>query len=223
VTEYRDMGILPEALFNALLRLGWSHGDQEIFARQEAIELFDIADSRRAPAIFDMEKLKSTFNHHYMRAAEPISIKRLLVERLSGLGLSVAVDDPRLDLLLEPLSDRARTVVEMADQARVLLAPEVVFDEQSKRKHLKPAAAPIMEDVARRLEALDGSARDEEIMACFKTVAEERGVGMGKVAQPVRVALIGTDRSPGIELVVRVLGIERAVARIRAAARSLGE
>lgn len=220
VTDYREAGILSDALFNALLRLGWSHGDQEIFSRQEAVALFDIKDARRAPAIFDVEKLKSTFNHHYLRAAEPATIRKLLSEQLASLGLAVGADDPRLGLLVAPLSDRNRTVREMAEQAKVLLAPEVAFDEKAQKKHLTPAAAPILEDVAARLEALPEEPSDEAIMACFTTVAEARGLGMGKVAQPARVAMLGTDRSPGIELVVRVVGVERAAERIRAAAAS---
>jgi glutamyl-tRNA synthetase len=218
VTEYREMGILSDALFNALLRLGWSHGDQEIFSRAEAVALFDIKDARRAPAIFDTEKLKSTFNHHYLRAGDAGLVRRLLSEQLAGLGLAVEADDPRLGLLVAPLSDRARTVREMAEQARVLLAPEVAFEEKAQKKHLTPAAATVLEEVASRLEALPADPTDGDIMACFTGVAEAHGLGMGKVAQPARVAMLGTDRSPGIELVVRVVGIARAAARMRAAA-----
>lgn len=221
VTDYRDMGILPEALFNALVRIGWSHGDQEIFSQEELVQLFEIADSSKSQAIFDLEKLKSMFNHHYLRAADPARIRGLLVEQLRAFDLEIDAGDPRLELLIEPLSERARTLGEMAEQAAVLFAPEVTFVEKPKKKHLKPAAVPIMNDVAERLGALDQDASDEAIMACFKEVAEARGVGMGKVAQPARVAMLGTDRSPGIELVIRVLGPKLAAQRIKDAAENI--
>lgn len=222
VTDYREEGILPEALFNALLRLGWSRGDQEIFDRDEVVRLFELEQCNRAPSIFDFDKLRNLFNHHYIRQAEPDRLARLLCEQLDRKDLHVEPTDPRIQTLIEPLSDRSRTMREMAERAYPLLAPEVTFEEKPKKKHLKPKAAPLLEDLADRLAALGEGAGDEAIMGCFKGVAEAHGVGLGKVAQPARVALIGTDQSPGIELVVRVIGLERAVERIRAAAEGIG-
>jgi glutamyl-tRNA synthetase len=221
VTDYHEEGFLPEALFNALVRLGWSHGDQEIFERDELIRLFELDKVSRAPAIFDFEKIRNLFNHHSIRAAAPERVRGLLSEQLAALGLDVASDDPRLVLLVEPLSERSRTMREMAEQAKVMLAPEVVFEDKARAKHCKPAAAPIMKALADRLEGLPADADGEAIMACFHAVAEELGVGMGKVAQPARVAMIGTDRSPGIDIVVKILGLDRAVARIRALAATI--
>lgn len=221
VTEYHDDGILPEALFNALLRMGWSHGDQEIFTKEEAIELFDIADCSRPAGVFDFDKLRSTFNHHYLRAAPTERIRPLWMEQLTELGVEIAPDDPRLDLLLDPLRERARTIREMAEQAKPLLTPTVEFAEKARKKHLKAKAAPLLRQAADRLEGLGSSPTDEEIVDCFRSVAADNEVGMGKVAQPCRVAMVGTDRSPGIDLVARVVGLERAAKRIRAAAAEL--
>jgi len=140
-----------------------------------------------------------------------------------ALGLEIDAADARLDLVIGPLSDRARTLKELAEQALPLLAPEVTFVPKPRKRHLRPVAIPFMEAVADRLEALPEDPTDDAIMACFKGVAEEMEVGMGKVAQPVRVAMLGTDRSPGIEIVVRVVGIPRAVERIRAAVQAIKE
>jgi len=221
VTEYREAGFLPEALFNALLRLGWSHGDQELFTREEMVRLFDLAKTSRAPAIFDFDKLRNLFNHHHMRQAAPERIAALAAEQLAKMGLEVAADDPRLAMLVGPLTERAKTAVELAEQARVLLAPELSLDEKAAKKHLKPAAAPILRLLADRLAALPPGADGPAVMGCFEAVAAASGVGLGKVAQPARVAMIGTDHSPGIDLVVRAVGIETAVQRIRGAAARL--
>ena len=217
VTDYRDQGFLPEALVNAFVRMGWSHGDQEVFDRDELIKLFDLKDVGRAPSIFDFEKIRNLFNHHFIGKAEPERIAKLLVEQLAKLDLDIAADDPNVAMLIEPLSERSTTIVEMAEAAKVLLDPVVTFQKKPKKRHLRPVAAPVLEDLANRLDALPEDPADEAIMACFKGVAEDREIGLGKVAQPARVSMLGTDRSPGIELVVRVVGVKRAVERIRAA------
>jgi glutamyl-tRNA synthetase len=221
VTEYREDGILPEALFNGLLRMGWSHGDQEVFTRDEAIALFDIADCSRSPGIFDLEKLRSTFSHHFLRLAPPERLLPLLADQLRAMGLAIDAADPRLALLVGPLSERARTMREMALQARPLLVDAVALDERAVAKHLKPAAKPLLLRVADALEALGPEPTEQDVVACFHAVAESAGVGLGKVAQPCRVALVGTDRSPGIDLVVRVVGVARATERIRRLAATL--
>ncbi len=221
VTDYRDEGILPEALWNALLRLGWSHGDQEIFARDEVVPLFELSKVSRSPSIFDFDKLRNLFSHHFVRAAEPSRLAALVVEHLGRIGLEVAADDPRLALLLPALTERARTLVELAEQARPFLSDDVAVDEAAAKKHLKPEAAPLLADLADRIERLPAGADGPAIMACFEAAAEAGGVKLGKVAQPARVLMLGTDRSPGIDLVVRVLGLPRAVARIRDGASRL--
>jgi glutamyl-tRNA synthetase len=218
VTEYRDEGILPEALFNALLRMGWSHGDQELFSRDEAVSLFDLEAASRAAGIFDFGKLRNLFNHHFMREAGADRLSALLAEQLAAFDLEIAPADPRLPLLLGPLSDRARTVKEMAEQAAPLLAPEVRFVDKAQRKHLKPQAAPYLRAVAEEFEKLPDEPDEESIMAALRSVAAAHEVGLGKVAQPARVAMVGTDRSPGMDLLVTILGLPRAIERIRAAA-----
>jgi len=221
VTEYRDEGILPEALVNGLLRLGWSHGDQELFTKQEMVDLFDLAGTSRAPSIFDMNKLRNLFNQHYLLKAEPERLQSMWVLQLEGLGLHVDPDDPRLALLFEPLRERARTVREMAEQAKALLSEQVVFEEKPKKKHLKPKALGALEALADGLEALPADAPGEAIMETFHGVADKLELKLGKVAQPARVAMVGTDRSPGIDLVVRAVGLDVAVARLRSAAADL--
>ncbi len=185
------------------------------------MKLFDIVDCSRAAGIFDLEKLRNTFNHHFIRESSVERLVLLLAEQLAFIGLEISSDDPRLPLLIEPLSDRSRTMREMAEQALPLLDPEVKFVERAMKKHLKAKAKVLMEAVASKLEALGSEPTDEEIEHCFRGVSEEQGVGMGKVAQPCRVAMVGTDRSPGIHLVVRIVGIDRSAQRIRAAAAAL--
>lgn len=219
VTQYRDEGYLPEAMVNALVRLGWSHGDREVFRVDELVRLFDLPDLGSAPSIFDFEKLRNKYNLEHMKIADLGRLCGLLVEYLPGEGIEgVARDDPRLAPLVEGTRERARTLVEMARIAAPLLGDAYEIDPAAAAKHLRPSAAPGLREVAGRLAAL-GEFDRPAVMQVFHDAAEALGVGLGKVAQPARVALTGTAVSPPIDVVVVVLGRDRALARLHAGLR----
>lgn len=223
VLQYRDEGYLPEALVNALVRCGWSHGDEEVFPLPRLIELFDLDAVSNAPAVFDFEKLRNKYNAEHIKLASRERLAELLRETLARRdGVVLDPADPRLGLLVDGLRERSRTLVEMAEGARPLLAEEVVWDEAAVRKHLQGEAADVLQALVQRLEALPSFDRPA-VLAALDGLAAERGLKLGKVAQPARVALLGTAVSPPIDVVLAVLGRERALARLRAGvARAAG-
>jgi glutamyl-tRNA synthetase len=223
VLQYRDEGYLPEALFNALVRLGWSHGDEEIFTVAELVKLFDLADVGNAPAIFDFEKLRNKYNAEHIKRADRGRLGTLLAGTLERLGIAkLAADDPRLGVLVDGLRERSRTLVEMAEAAKPMLAEEVVWDEAAVKKHLKPEVADVLRALREKLAALPELERSA-VMKTVEELAAARGLGLGKVAQPARVALTGSGVSPPIDVVVAVLGRDRVLARLDAgAARAAG-
>jgi glutamyl-tRNA synthetase len=223
VLQYRDEGYLPEAMVNALVRLGWSHGDQELFSTEELVRVFDLDAAGPAHSIFDFEKLRNLFNAEHIRRCPADRLARLLGETLERLGI-VRLDpsDRRLPLLAAALRERSHTMVEMAGLARPMLGETVTFDEKAVKKHLRPETAPVLESLAGRIETLDPF-EAPGILAAFAAEAEARGLAMGKVAQPARVALVGSAASPPIEVVVEILGPDVAVARLRAGAALAAE
>ena len=219
VLQYRDEGYLPEAMVNALTRLGWSHGDEEVFTVDELVRLFDLPDVGKAPAIFDFEKLRNKYNAEHVKRADRTRLAGLLAETLERLGLArLPADDPRLGLLVDGLRERSRTLVEMAEAAKPLLADEVVWDEAAVKKHLKPEAADVLRALGERVGSLATFER-ASLAKSVEDLAAERGVGMGKVAQPARVALTGGAVSPPIDVVMAVLGRDRVLGRLAAGAR----
>ena len=222
VMQFREDGYLPEALLNYLVRLGWSHGDQEIFSTEEMIAHFEITDVNRAPAAFDYDKL-GWLNQHYIRQADPERLGRLLAARLEGMGLQRSgVVSPAY--LAEVQRDRARTIAEMAEKSRFVFEDHEEFDERAAKKHLRPVALGPLEAVRTRLAAVarwESSLLHAAVMEC----AESLSLNLGKVAQPLRVALTGTAASPAIELTLQMVGrdaaltrIDRAIAFVRARA-----
>ena len=211
VMQFRDDGYLPEALLNYLVRLGWSHGDQEIFSRDEMITHFDITDVNRAPAAFDYEKL-GWLNQHYMRQADPERLGRLLTAQLHRIGLE-PTDAASPAFFAEVQRDRARTIAEMAEKSRFAFEDRKDFDERAARKHLRPVALEPLEAVRTRLAAVT---RWEPALlhAAVTQCAESLSLNLGKVAQPLRVALTGTAASPAIESTLQMVGRDAALSRI---------
>jgi len=212
--QYRDDGYLPEALLNYLARLGWSHGDQEIFTLDELVAAFDIANVNKAAAAFNPEKLLWVNQQHMMRA--PLSrLAPILREQLARLGI-----DCRSEQLLEGVAaiqrERSKTLKEMAELSRYFFVEEITLDEKSARKHLTPEAAAALERVRERLGSL-GEWAAEPIHATLGAIAAELGVGLGKVAQPLRVALTGGTVSPPIDATAALIGRERTLARLERA------
>ena len=223
VMQFRDDGYLPEALLNQLVRLGWSHGDQEIFSLDEMIEKFDIADVNRAPAAFDYDKL-GWLNQHYIRRSDPERLGKLLGEQLERMGVDIT-DGAAPSLLAGIQRDRARTIAEMAEKSRFAFEDYAEFDERAARKHLRPVALAPLESMRERLRAI-AEWEPALLHAAVNECAETLSLNLGKVAQPLRVALTGTAASPAIELTLQMVGRGRRLvahrSRHRLRARSCG-
>jgi glutamyl-tRNA synthetase len=213
VDAYRDMGYLPEALRNYLLRLGWGHGDAEIISTDEAIRWFDIDAVGRAPARFDFVKL-ANLNGHYLREAEDGRLVELIVPRLEkALGRALSPGDKdRLRAAMPGLKPRAKTVVELAENARFYVERRPIPIDDKARALLDEAARRRLAEIAPRLAGADWSAPTLE--EAVRRFAEEHGLKLGAAAQPLRAALAGSTTSPGIFDVMAVLGREETLARL---------
>jgi glutamyl-tRNA synthetase len=213
VDAYREMGYLPEALRNYLLRLGWSHGDDEIISTEQAIDWFDIDAVGRAAARFDFAKL-ANLNGHYIREANDARLLALIVPRLERALVRTLdeTDRARLGAALPGLKPRAKTLVELADQARFYVEKRPLPLDEKARTALTAEARSLIAALKAHLARLEWQAPAlEEAVRAF---AEERGVKLGAVAQPLRAALVGTLASPPIFEVMAVLGREETLARL---------
>ncbi|MBC8284863.1 MAG: glutamate--tRNA ligase [Nitrospinae bacterium] len=212
---YRDMGYLPDAMVNYLARLGWSHGDQEIFSREELIQHFSFDSVNTSAAIFDADKL-SWVNEQYIQSTPPEELARHLEPHLiksgilpEGHGRSIQ----EIAKVIPCLNQRAKTLIEMAEKSAFYFKKEVEFDEKARTKFLTDEAKPLLEKVIAGLSALEDFST-ENIESLFKNIVEEEGMKLGKLAQPVRVALTGTTVSPGIYDVLILLGKEETLKRL---------
>ncbi len=221
VEAYRDMGYLPEALRNYLLRLGWGHGDAEIISTRQAIEWFDIDAVGRAPARFDFAKLASV-NAHYIREADDERLVALLSARLES-ALARPLDGTELDRLraaMPGLKPRAKTLVELAEKARFYVERRPIAIDGAARAQLAGDALALLEAAAVALAGAEWSAAAlEETLRRF---AETRGAKLGTVAQPLRAALAGSTASPPIFEVMNVLGREETLGRLADAVSGRG-
>ncbi len=222
VEAYREMGYLPQALRNYLLRLGWSHGDDEIISTEEAIRWFDLDAVGRAPARFDFAKLDS-LNGHYIRETDDDRLAMQTAERLEA-ALGHPLDDTRRDRLRRAMPElklRPKTLVELAANARFLVAERPIApDAKAAARLLTPAARRLLEGLLPSIEHSQWQA--EPLEAQMRAFAAENGVQLGAVAQPLRVALTGSAASPGIFFVIEVLGREETLGRIGDAAFGSG-
>ena len=214
VAAFRDAGYLPDALVNYLARLGWSHGDQEVFSRGDLIRLFDIADVNRAAAVFDFEKL-TWLNQHYIQCTDTETLRDSLRRELDRIGLDPE-QGPDLGTVVEVQRDRARTLVDMAAKSVFAFRDFNAYDEGAARKHLRPVALEPLLAVRERLAVLD-SWEPVALHAAVSETAEALDLKLGRLAQPLRVALTGTAMSPSIEKTLLLVGRERSLARIDAA------
>ena len=217
VEAYREMGYLPEALRNYLMRLGWSHGDDEIISTEDAIRWFDIADVGRGAARFDQAKLDS-INAHYIREADDVRLLGLIAERLEGaLGRSLMPHErERLARALPGLKPRAKTIVELADKGRFYVAPRPIQPRPDAAKLLTGEARRLLGELAADLDG--GEWQAGAIEQRLRDFAGVRNIKLGAVAQPLRAALTGSLASPGIFEVMEVLGRDESLARIADAA-----
>ena len=214
VMQYRDAGYLPHALLNYLVRLGWSHGDQEVFSIAEMQSLFDLADVNAKASRLDSAKL-GWLNQQYLKADDPEAVAKHLAWHLEQAGYDLA-KGPRPADLVVALRERAQTLKEMAEKSAVWFGALTHYDEAAVAKHFKPEARGPLEDARARIAALEAWT-PEAIGDALKATAEAQGIGMGKIAQPMRVAITGTQVSPDIGWTVYLCGRDEALARIDAA------
>jgi glutamyl-tRNA synthetase len=214
VIAYRDMGFLPEALINYLVRLGWSHGDDEIFSRDEMIEKFDIHNVGRSASVFNTEKLL-WLNAHYIKNGDPERLADLLLPHLSERRVTT-LGGPDLMAVVKTLQERAQTLEEMAERAVFYYNPPVSYDDAALAKFGKEQLQAVFTAVVEKLSS--GSADDVAgIDSLFKEVCTENGWKMGQVGQPTRIALSGGTQAPGIGEIVVTLGLEETIRRIQKA------
>ena len=220
VMEYRDKGFLPEALLNYLVRLGWSHGDQEVFSMEEMIELFDITEVNAAASQFNHDKLL-WLNQQYIINSKPEHIAHHLSIHLGNLGIDPA-EGPDILEVVAAQQERAQTLVEMAEISRFIYQDFDEYDATAAKKHLRPVAKEPLEKMREALSALE-EWTTEALHDCVKTVSENLELNMGKVAQPLRVAVVGRAASPGIDVTLKLIGKEACLRRIDKALALIAE
>jgi glutamyl-tRNA synthetase len=238
---YRDMGYLPQALINYLVRLGWSHGDQEIFSQEEMFESFSLESITTSAAVFNPEKL-SWLNQHYLKTLpieeiaerwKPILVKENIFEEKFDSLIDAVQENPNpkdmipipdklasqnFEAIILALRERSKTLVEMAQASEFYFKEDLAFDEKAKNKFLKPEVAPLLEMVVEELSHFDDfTEKEAEIESIVKGIVEKEGLKLGKLAQPIRVALTGKTVSPGIYDVITLLGRTRTLKRLNEA------
>ncbi|MFA5187248.1 MAG: glutamate--tRNA ligase family protein, partial [Patescibacteria group bacterium] len=214
VIEYESMGYLPDAMVNYLARLGWSHGDQEIFTRQELVEKFDLMSVGSSPSVFDMEKLNWVNRQHMERLSDE-GIAKLALPFLNGPGLD-AGDMEYAAKALASEREKAKTLKELSELSAFYFRNKIAIDPVAGEKWLAGENGRMLKSMRAELEKISNW-NEGEIAKLFEKAQAETGCKMLALAQPIRVALTGSTASPGIYLVLSILGRERTLARIDAA------
>jgi glutamyl-tRNA synthetase len=211
VMQYKEDGYLPEALINYLVRLSWSHGDQEIFSRQEMIEFFDATDINTSASAFNTEKLL-WLNQHYIKNKEPVALAELLQEFITKAGFTTDCG-PDLLAVLKVFQERCNTLVELAEDIRFLYVDFEQYNEKQAKKQFKEAALPILKSLQQQYTALDDWSA-EAIHHVVENTVNTLEVGFGKVGQPLRLAVTGHGKSPSIDVTLELLGKEKTLERL---------
>jgi glutamyl-tRNA synthetase len=214
VMAYRDMGYLPEAMVNYLVRLGWSHGDEEIFSMKELIEKFSLGSVGKSAGVFNPEKLL-WLNSHYIKTGDPAYLAPLVIEQLEGKGLK-ADQNQKLPELIALYQERAKTLVEMADSLAWIFMAEPEFDEKAVKKFMTENQKNLFEAIIAHLDKCDPFTHDE-VEKAVEAIMAETGLKMGKVAQPIRVALTGGTVSPSVFELLPLVGREETLRRLKKA------
>jgi glutamyl-tRNA synthetase len=212
VREYEDQGYLPDAMLNYLVRLGWSHGDQEIFTRAELIEKFDFDHVGTGGAKYDLKKLGAVQGEH-LRLLEPKRISELALPFVKARGLDVAADDPRLEKAFASVRLRASTLADAAERVDFYFRDEPVMDEAGVKKFLVPAVASQLGELAKIAQTAEPFS-EAELEARVNQWMTDSGVAMKEFAQAARVALTGRGAAPGLYEIMGVLGREVSVRRL---------
>ncbi|MDN2662350.1 glutamate--tRNA ligase [Psychromonas sp. 14N.309.X.WAT.B.A12] len=211
VMQYRDEGFLPNALNNYLVRLGWSHGDQEVFSEQEMIDLFSLDNVSKSASAFNTDKLL-WLNNHYIKTSDPAYVAEHLQWHMDQQNIDTS-NGPELTEVVTALAERAKTLVELASSSRYFYEDYEEFDATAAKKHLRPVAKEALVLVQSKLQATDDWSM-ENLHKIIEDTATELEVGMGKVGMPLRVAITGAGQSPSLDVTLALIGQERSVARI---------
>ena len=220
VMQYRDDGFLPEALLNYLVRMGWAHGDQEIFSVDEMVQLFQLDAVSKSASAFNTEKLL-WLNHHYITTLAPEYVATQLQWHIDQQQIDTRIG-PELAKLVVLLGDRCKTLKEMAETCRYFYEDFNEFDADAAKKHLRPVARQPLELISTKLAALT-EWTTEAIHNAIEQTAAELEVGMGKVGMPLRVAVTGAGQSPALDVTVEAIGQQRSVKRIAQALAFISE
>ena len=220
VFAYRDAGYFPETLLNYLARMGWSHGDQEIFSKQEMIDYFGFDACGKSPGIFNPEKLL-WLNFHYLKQRTPAQLAREVTPFIEKRGYKIPGDRAWLEKMVETLRERAKTLVELVEFAHFYLSDDIAIEPKAAAKFLKPEIAEPLKVLAAGIDEVD-ECGESAVQAVFERVLAQFGLKLGQLAQPVRVALTGGTVSPGIYEVIAVLGKARTVERLNRAVATIG-
>ena len=222
VLEYKERGFLPEALINYLVRLGWSHGDQEIFSKEEIIENFSLENLNKSAAVFNPEKLL-WLNQEYIKSADSDFLVESLDKGLREQEISpdILTRETRKGVV-EELRTRSRTLTEMIEGARFFFVENLVFDEKAASKFLNPESSGLMLKLRDELTKIDNFST-ENVKSAFHHVMDKETVKLGKLAQPVRVAITGGTISPGIFETICLLGKDRSIQRLDVALSKINE
>jgi glutamyl-tRNA synthetase len=211
VMQYHEQGYLREAVINYLVRLGWSHGDQEIFTLDEMIEKFDISDINKSSSNFSIEKLQ-WYNQQYMMILDPVDVARQLAFYMMEHGIDIE-SGPGLKEIVLLLRERSRTLIEMVDNCRFFYEPVNEYDPGAIKKHIKEGSVDILKLISEKFAGLQQWYADD-IHHVIQQVVNEKEVGFPKVAQPLRIAVTGSTTSPSIDTTLDLLGKEKTLARI---------
>jgi len=207
VMEYKTLGYLPEALLNFLVRLGWSHGDQEIFSIDEMIELFDPSNINKSSSNYNLDKLL-WLNAHYIKNKPYDELAELLVD----FGVDIRNHDKR-DLILNATKERGKTLVELAEQINLILNAPTEYNAKNFKKAFKGSAVEILSDFTYLLKE-SGAVTPAEYHAVMEKIVEEKEIGFGKIGQPLRVSLLGSMTGSGLDEIMAILGIDETVQRV---------
>ncbi|MDH5711292.1 MAG: glutamate--tRNA ligase [Gammaproteobacteria bacterium] len=211
VMQYHEEGYLAEAVLNYLVRLGWSHGDQEIFTLEEMIEKFDLTGVNKSSSNFSIEKLQ-WMNQQYMMSMDPVKVAEQLAFYMMEHGIKIETGPALVEIVLL-LRERSRTLVEMVENSRFFYEPVEDYDAQSMKKHIKEGTAAILVSAREKLAALEEWYADN-IHHVIQEVVNEQEVGFPKVAQPLRIAVTGSTTSPSIDTTLDLLGKAKTLDRI---------
>ena len=214
VMAYKDLGYLPQAVMNYLVRLGWSSGDQEVFSKDELIEKFSLDNVGKSAGIFNPEKLL-WLNSHYIKEEYIGNLTNLLIPFLQRKGYEVE-NNELLQKIVFILKERSKTLVEMADSSEFFFKEKIDYDRKAAEKFLKPEIIEIFKVFIKNLGQLE-TFTQEAIEKIFRDLSSEKSMKLGKIAQPVRVALTGSTASPGLFEVIEILGREKVLLRLEKA------